>query len=144
MSNCFYCEQGKTLEDLMIPVCELEHTLVYLVKNQNYPGRSVVLYKQHIHEMFELSEVERCGYFNELSQVAKALSELYNADKINYGIFGDMVPHLHCHVAPKCKDSYGWGAPFAPSGNDTFPPMEELEQTAEAIRKKLGVSEEEA
>ena len=140
MSNCFYCEQGKTLGDLMIPVCELEHTMVYLVKNQNYPGRSVVVYKEHVHEMFELSEEKRCGYFNELSRVAQALSELCKADKMNFGIYGDTVPHLHCHIAPKRKDSYGWGSPFTLSGNDTFPSMAELEQTAEAIRGKLSVS----
>ena len=142
MNECFYCKQGKTLDDLMLPVCELEYVRVYLMKNQNYPGRCVVVYREHVRELFELAEKERCGFTNELALVSRVLSRLFKADKMNYGIYGDNLPHLHCHVAPKHRDGYTWGAPFSLSGNDSSPPLAELEETAGAIRAGIGAEKE--
>lgn len=133
-NGCMYCEQGVKLDELMISVCELTYTRVYLVKNQNYVGRCVVVYKNHVHEMFEISQEERNGYFFELSLVSKVINDMYGAAKMNYGIYGDNVPHLHCHVIPKQRDGYTWGSPFTLSGNDNYPPMEELQKSADAIR----------
>jgi len=33
--------------------------------------------------------------------------------KINYAIYGDLVPHLHYHVVPKYRGGPNWGEPFA-------------------------------
>lgn len=137
MNDCFYCEKGKTLDDLMIPLCELEYSHVYLPKNQNYPGRSVVVCKNHQRELYDLSPEERRGFVDEVAMVARAVGDLYQADKINYGIYGDNVPHLHCHVIPKHRGGYTWGTPFALGGNDNYPEMAELEQTALRIREKI-------
>lgn len=134
MSKCFYCEQGETLDSMMVLICELEYTKVYLVKNQNYAGRSVIVFKDHVKEIFELSVEQRIGFINELSLLAGALDDIYHPDKLNYGIYGDNVPHLHCHVVPKHVGGYTWGAPFTLSGGDSFPEASELELTALAIR----------
>lgn len=137
--NCMYCDKGKNLEELMDFVCELKSSNVYLVKNQNYLGRCVVAHKKHVKEIFELSKEEREEYINDLSKVAKVLSEIFEADKINYGIYGDTVPHLHCHVVPKKETRYGWGVPFTLTGNDTF--IEDVERGKIIEKIKEGLRE---
>jgi diadenosine tetraphosphate (Ap4A) HIT family hydrolase len=137
MNGCFYCERGKALDDLMIPVCELSLTRVYLMRNQNYPGRCVVAWKNHAREIFELSAEEQAGFATEVSLTAKAIHQLFAPDKLNYGIFGDLVPHLHCHIAPKKQGGLTWGVPFQAAGNEFFPPAELLEARAKEIGERI-------
>ena len=137
MNGCFYCEQGKALDDLMMPVCELAYTRVYLMRNQNYPGRCVVAWKSHVREIFELSAEEQAGFTAELSLTAKALYQLFAPDKLNYGIFGDTVPHLHCHVAPKKQGGFTWGSPFQAAGNEVFPEAGVLAARAREISERI-------
>lgn len=137
MNGCFYCEKNASLTNLMIPVCELNYSNVYIVKNQNYPGRCVVAYKEHKQELYELSAAELSAFTQEVAAVAKAIAEHTKADKINYAIYGDGVPHLHYHVVPKKKELYGWGSPFALSGNDLFPSAAELQATAKLIKDRI-------
>lgn len=132
--SCFYCEKGKSLDDLMLKVCSLKASEVYLVRNQNFPGRCVVAYKEHKTELFQLTEEERNAYAKDVAVVAKAIYELFDADKLNYAIYGDGVPHLHYHIIPKKKGQYCWGVPFDMNGNPVILPEAELEERAALIR----------
>lgn len=124
--DCFYCEKKEKLNELMIPVCDLSVSHVYLVRNQNFPGRCVVAYREHKTELFQLNKEELSAFSQDVATVAKAISDIYAADKINYGIFGDGVPHLHYHVVPKKKGEFCWGGQFDMNGNAAFPSVDEL------------------
>lgn len=137
--DCFYCEKSPRLYELMVPVCELEFSSVYMLKNQNYPGRCVVAFNQHKAELYELTEAEMLGFFGDLAKVAKAIKAEYPADKINYGMYGDTVPHLHCHLVPKTEGCLGWGGPFDMGGNPNFPTDEEMAAAAAKMKAALGV-----
>ncbi len=117
MPNCFYCENGEKLHNLMLEICELKYSNVYLNRDQKHKGRCIVALKDHKTEYFQMSAEENAGYFSEVSRVAKAIYEAFHPDKINYATFGDGVPHVHVHVVPKYKDGLNWGAPF----DDTLP-----------------------
>lgn len=117
MSDCFYCENGEKLHSLMIEICELPYSKVYLNRDQKHKGRCIVAFKEHKTEYFQLTEKEIAGYFAEVSRVAGAIWALYHPDKINYATFGDGVPHVHVHVVPKYKGGLNWGEPF----DDTLP-----------------------
>lgn len=134
MENCFYCEKKEKLNELMVEVCELDYSYVYLVRNQNFPGRCVVAYKDHKRELFELSDEELIGYTKEVSLVSQAIHNIFQADKMNYGIYGDGVPHVHYHIVPKKKDEYCWGAPFNLQGNDQYVNADELSKRANLIK----------
>ena len=112
MSECFYCEDGEKRKSLMIEICKLNYSTIYLNRNQKYPGRCVVKLNEHKTEYFQMTKEQRDGYFEELAATAKAIFELYHPDKINYATFGDLVPHVHVHVVPKYKDGPDWGNPF--------------------------------
>ena len=112
MANCFYCEDGETRKSLMIEICKLKMSTVYLNKDQKHKGRVVLKFKDHKTEVCDLTPEENQNFFSELSKVVKAIVNLYHPDKVNYGIYGDLVPHLHIHIVPKYKDGLQWGGPF--------------------------------
>ena len=134
---CFYCENGEKLNSLMIPVCELKYSKVFLNRDQRHKGRCIVLFKEHKTEYFQLTREENAGYFGELAKVAKAIWELYHPDKLNYATFGDGVPHVHVHVVPKYKGDVDWGQPF----DDNLPKLllteEEYRQMVKELQKKI-------
>lgn len=117
MNTCFYCENGEKLRSLMIEICELPYSKVYLNRDQKHRGRCIVALKDHKTEYFQLTPEENAGYFAEVSKVARAIFDLYHPDKINYATYGDGVPHVHVHIVPKYQDGLNWGAPF----DDTLP-----------------------
>ncbi len=112
MSDCFYCEDGEKRESLMLEICKLKYSTVYLNRDQKHLGRIVVKLNEHKTEYCELDRDENAGFFAEVSAAAKAVYELYSPNKINYATFGDLVPHVHVHIVPKYKDGLNWGAPF--------------------------------
>ena len=137
MNTCFYCENGEKLRSLMIEICELPYSKVYLNRDQKHRGRCIVALKDHKTEYFQLTPEENAGYFAEVSKVARAIFDLYHPDKINYATYGDGVPHVHVHIVPKYKDGLNWGAPF----DDTLPKQllsdGEYGEMVEALRTEI-------
>lgn len=113
INPCMYCAQDQRLTDIMIEVCKLESSTLYLFKEQTYKGRCVIAYnKAHVHEIFELSEQERGTFINDVARAAKAISVAFKAGKMNYGAYGDKMPHLHFHLVPKNENAPKWGSTF--------------------------------
>ena len=48
-----------------------------------------------------LTPEERALFLTDLLQAGEALERAYAADKINYQILGNLVPHLHAHMQPR-------------------------------------------
>ena len=63
MSECFYCEDGEKRKSLMIEICKLNYSTIYLNRNQKYPGRCVVKLNEHKTEYFQMTKEQRDGYF---------------------------------------------------------------------------------
>ncbi|MGH4141016.1 HIT family protein [Clostridium sp.] len=110
--NCFYCVKDERLTDLMIEICKLESSTLYLFKEQTYKGRCVVAYNGHKSELFDLNDDERSLYMKDVAKVANALSKAFSADKINYGAYADTMTHLHYHIVPKYKNGPSFGGTF--------------------------------
>ena len=137
MNTCFYCENGEKLRSLMIEICELPYSKVYLNRDQKHRGRCIVALKAHKTEYFQLTPEENAGYFAEVSKVAMAIFDLYHPDKTNYATYGDGVPHVHVHIVPKYQNGLNWGAPF----DDTLPKQllsdGEYGEMVEALRVEI-------
>lgn len=116
--SCMYCDKdNEKRKEILIEVGKLPHSTLFILKNQNHLGRVVVAFDGHCKEVFDIPESERAGFFNDIARVAKAMQEIFNPDKINYGMFGDTVPHIHMHIVPKYKDQLQWGHFFWDKGN---------------------------
>ena len=112
MSDCIYCQKDEGLMQLMIPICTLQASEVYLFKDQLYPGRCVVALKEHKRELFELDHIAISDYMREVAIIAQSLQHICQPDKLNYAVYGDIVDHFHIHLVPKYKNGFGWGQPF--------------------------------
>lgn len=139
--TCMYCdEQNEVRNKILIKVCDLPNSTLFLLKNQNHLGRVVVALKTHREELFMLTDEERQGFFSDAARVSKAMKELFNPGKINYGVFGDGVPHFHMHLVPKYKDGLQWGHFFWDKGlEEVTLTDEEYAKMAADYRAKLGV-----
>jgi len=110
--NCFYCVKDEKLTNLMIEICKLEASTLYLFKEQTYMGRCVVAYDGHKSELFDLNDEERSLYMKDVARVAGALNKAFSPYKINYGAYADKMTHLHFHIVPKYEDGPSFGGTF--------------------------------
>jgi diadenosine tetraphosphate (Ap4A) HIT family hydrolase len=103
----------------MIEIGQLRVSTLYLFREQTYRGRCIVALNEHETEFFHLSQDKQDAYMRDVAQVAAAIEKAFQPDKINYGAFGDTMPHVHFHIVPKYKDGDSWGKMFEmnPSAN---------------------------
>jgi len=111
-SICNYCSKNEALNNLMIEIGQLRVSTLYLFREQTYRGRCIVALNEHETEFFHLSQDKQDAYMRDVAQVAAAIEKAFQPDKINYGAFGDTMPHVHFHIVPKYKDGYTWGKMF--------------------------------
>lgn len=112
ISECLYCQDNETLHRLMIKICDLEVSQLFLFKEQSYPGQCNVVFNNHAVEFHELSNEQRNAFMKDVATVGKAIASAFNPTKINYGAYADTISHLHMHIVPKYKDGYGFGGVF--------------------------------
>jgi diadenosine tetraphosphate (Ap4A) HIT family hydrolase len=97
--NCPMCKDMHLAENpFSFLVSELKQSFVRLPKNQYLKGYTIVFFKKHANELFELSKKELSEFWQDVSVVAEALVQIYKPAKIDYLIFGHHCPHLHCHL----------------------------------------------
>lgn len=111
--GCIYCDRDQTQKDIMIEICDLEVSTVFLFKEQTYKGRCIVAYNKHNVELFQLDDKELLAFMKDVNKVAAVLKNIFSAEKINYGAYSDKLPHLHIHLVPKYIDGPDFGGIFA-------------------------------
>ena len=98
-SACSAC--GGRWPDPADRISELRESVLYLHTDQFFPGWSVLVLRRHATELYDLTRDERARVMDEVSDVARALKLAFDARKVNYALFGNLVPHLHWHVIPR-------------------------------------------
>jgi diadenosine tetraphosphate (Ap4A) HIT family hydrolase len=135
--DCLYCTRNQLQHDLMIEICDLGVSILFLFKEQTYRGRCVVAYKDHVNELFELSEADRNAFMADVTRVAKAMSTAFNAVKINMGAYSDKLQHLHFHLAPKYVDGPDYGGTFQMNPQKTYLEEKEYNEIIASIKAAL-------
>ncbi|MDR3704920.1 MAG: HIT family protein [Paludibacteraceae bacterium] len=136
-SECLYCQKLPVLDELMIKICDLSVSQLFLFKEQSYHGRVNVVYNDHGVELHELSDEQRNAFFADVAKVGKALQAAFNPTKINYGAYADTLTHLHIHIAPKYKDGYGFGGTFEMNPKKTYLSDAEYTEVIAKIKANL-------
>jgi diadenosine tetraphosphate (Ap4A) HIT family hydrolase len=120
-------------------LADLKVSTAFLYTNQNYYGRTVVIFKEHVEDLLELSKKEVNEFVSDMKIIAKAIQKSIKPDKLNYAILGNRISHLHWQIIPRYKDDGNWGkAPWPKeerklSGN-------EYKEIAEKIRDNVRFS----
>lgn len=111
-AGCYYCERGEAFRELLYELCDLKVSKVFFCKDQTLPGRCTIMLAEHYEELYDIPVALRNDYMDDVCALAQTIQALYGADKINYGIYGDTVRHVHFTICPKYEDKLGWGRPF--------------------------------
>lgn len=136
-TGCLYCDRNDTQKDLMIEICDLSVSTVFLFKEQTYYGRCIVAYKDHNVELYELNDADLLAFMKDVNKVAAAMKKLFNPAKINYGAYSDKLPHLHIHLAPKYIDGTDFGGIFTMNPQQKYLSDVEYTELVEKIKKEL-------
>ncbi|MFJ7974868.1 HIT family protein [Peribacillus sp. JNUCC 23] len=135
--ECMYCMEDEGRDNLMIEICQLDVSTVFLFKEQTYTGRCNVVYKDHVKELFQLDQDELAAYMNDVKKVGEALDKAFQPNKLNYGAYGDKMHHLHMHIVPKYEDKEEWGSTFEMNPGKTYLKEEEYQEMIASIKKYL-------
>jgi diadenosine tetraphosphate (Ap4A) HIT family hydrolase len=118
-AGCRACGEGWPRPDHRI--ADLGLSVAYLHDDQFFPGWTVLVLKRHATELFELSRAERAQLIEEVTDAARALAAAFDAVKLNYGLLGNQVPHIHWHLIPRLASDpapaqAAWGVDHRPRG----------------------------
>lgn len=136
-NNCFYCTKEGEIDNLMIKICTIDCADIYFFKDQKHLGRCVVALDEHYTEMYQIPEEKLNNFMKIVSKVSSIISKLFKADKINYAVYGDLVPHFHVHLVPKKKDELQWGKPFTDDIEKKFLSEDEYSKYIKLIYNEL-------
>lgn len=135
--ECLYCQNNETLHNLMIEICHLRVSRLFLFKEQTYRGRCLVAYDKHVNDLNELSDDERNAFMADVTQATRAMQKAFCPEKINYGAYSDKLCHLHFHLAPKYVDGPDYGGTFQMNPGKVYLSDEEYAQLIEAVKACL-------
>lgn len=98
-SACKACSGSWPRKDHFI--ADLGLTTAYLHDDQFFSGWTLLVFKRHAMELFQLAAAERCQMIEEVSRVAETLAQVFEATKMNYELLGNQLPHIHWHIIPR-------------------------------------------
>ncbi|OGL93996.1 hypothetical protein A2239_04120 [Candidatus Uhrbacteria bacterium RIFOXYA2_FULL_40_9] len=118
---------------------ELDQSYVRLPKNQSCNGWVIVFLKRHANELFELEDQQQSTFIKEIAHVAKAVKKVFAPIKINYAIYGNLCPHVHCHILPRQFDDDPH-TPIKMDETERFLSDDEYQKMITQLRKALAQS----
>ncbi len=147
---CFICDRIEMIKNDANPyfVKELETGYVVIGDNQHFRGYTLFLCKEHKTELFHLEHSYKMKFLEEMSLVAQAISNAFNAEKMNYELLGNGETHLHWHLFPRVTgdiENYGncgkgpvWWYPMEKMySDDNRPTSDELEEMKIKLNTEL-------
>lgn len=112
--SCLICERIEMIKNGTNPyfVTELETGYVVLGDYQRYKGYTCFLSKIHVTELHFMNYKYRIKHLEEMSLVAEAVYKVFEADKMNHAMLGNLDSHVHWHLIPRLKGDTPAGAPI--------------------------------
>jgi diadenosine tetraphosphate (Ap4A) HIT family hydrolase len=119
-------------------IADLGLAKAYLYDDQFFAGWTVVVFKRHATELFHLAPTERIQLMEEVSRIAKVLADAFEARKMNYGLLGNQIPHIHWHLIPRLSNDPAPSEPVWRVSHDRVTlPMDQIHASIAHIRKHL-------
>jgi len=85
-------------------VAETEHTIAFLDQRPLFPGHTLVVPRDHVVTLRDLTDALLTPFFAEVRRVAAAVQDGLAADGTfvaENNVVSQSVPHLHVHVVPR-------------------------------------------
>ena len=81
-----------------MPLCRL-----LLMNDARYPWIILVPEKPDLVEITDLGEEDYLSLMKEVRRATKVMKQLFQADKMNVAMLGNMVPQLHVHIIGRLR-----------------------------------------
>ncbi|HMK44365.1 MAG TPA: HIT family protein [Dissulfurispiraceae bacterium] len=120
-----------------IEIRTLQLSRLVLMNDCSVPWFILVPEQIGITEIHELDFDDRQVLIEEIALISSIVQELYNPDKINVGMLGNIVPQLHIHVIGRFRDDRAWPGPIWGSGPSVPYSPELLAATLEHLRQRF-------
>lgn len=105
---------------------------------QYFKGSTILVFQDHVIELHHLSAELQHRFVDDAARMAAALEKTFPDIKLNHGLFGNIVPHLHWHMIVRRQSEPD---PMSSIWELDFPKLtpsdEDFRQTADAIRLNL-------
>lgn len=140
-ASCPVCDLLQTAQhedEHGIAVGDLTFSRLFLAKNQYVPGYCILMCHKHVIEPYELTDEERRKFFDDVAAVAQGLQAIFGADKMNYNILGNAVPHLHVHVLPRYFTDRAPHRPIDPAAERHCLSAGEYTERIKMIQERIG------
>ena len=126
-------------DEHLLEICDLSLSRLYLAKNQFVKGYCVLICNQHVIELGDLSRSDRAMYFDDVALAASVLQTIFDADKMNYNILGNVSPHLHTHILPRYFTDLAPNRPLDPAlkGHEIYLTDGEYKERINLIAKRI-------
>ena len=140
----------------MPPVCNLCENLRHVVergelwtlalnRNQDLPGKSILVLNRHCERVSDVATEEWASLHPYAKRVTSALDTLFAPDLYNLAFLLNFDAHVHLHVVPRYASPVEWrGETYTDEhygslfGKEQLPASEEaLEELAEGLRGRL-------
>ncbi len=116
-----------------------------LNRNQNLPGKSVLVLNRHGERVSDLTAEEWASLHPYATRVTSALDGLFSPDLYNFAFLINQDKHVHLHIVPRYASPRRWrggtytdphyGSLFGTEGRPAS--GEDLDELAEALRSRL-------
>ena len=114
------------------PLCQL-----LLSKDANYPWFILVPNRIDKTEIYQLDYDDQIQLMSESSYIAEVLVNNFNADKINIGALGNIVPQLHIHHIARYKNDIAWPSPIWGHASAKNYTSDQLDEVINKLRQGL-------
>ncbi len=94
-------------------VYEDDKTLAFLTINPIHPGHTLVIPKEQVEVLWELSEDTYQAVMATCKKVASRIQEVLHPPHVGAHVAGTEVPHVHVHLFPFDSDDDFWDRPVA-------------------------------
>lgn len=140
--ECISCQSTNQNEDF---VFETNFWKIFLVQNQSYLGRCVVISKRHCEELSELKQEEWLDFADVVNKLEKALEKTFGATMFNWTcMMNDSYksenpnPHVHWHFRPRYNHKVEFaGLIFEDSEFGHHYDRKRTQEVSDKIRKEI-------
>jgi diadenosine tetraphosphate (Ap4A) HIT family hydrolase len=122
-------------------IADMSMSRLVLDKNQYIKGYCILICFKHVREPYELPRDEREMFFEDMMRAGLALEYVFKADKMNFQLLGNAVPHLHAHIEPRYLGDPAPHRPIRSGDGSVVLTLEEYRDRVKQIRAALDIVE---
>ena len=142
LPDCFMCQNPMFSPNGSLhpqKIAELDVCTAMLNRDwQFFKGTAILVYQDHVTELHHLPKEMQSRFLADASHLAAALEKTFHGTKLNHGMFGNTMPHLHWHIMVRRKTDPD---PKSAIRESPFPILQQSDEdfikTAEEIRLNL-------